>query len=60
VSDQPDEHLADRRDYSFGSRILAREPVLLRDARAELDPGFPGDRTLLARLESVRSIMRCL
>src|SRR5947209_1224183 len=34
VSDQPDEHLADRpEDYSFGSRPLAREPVLLRVAR---------------------------
>src|SRR5438105_4538870 len=50
VSDQPDEHLADRpEDYSFGSRLLAREPVLLRDARAELDPEFPGDRTLVER-----------
>src|SRR2546427_12486135 len=32
VSDQPDEHLADRpEDYSFGSRSPAREPGLLRD-----------------------------
>ncbi|HWO90822.1 MAG TPA: sigma 54-interacting transcriptional regulator, partial [Methylomirabilota bacterium] len=54
VSDQPDEHLADRpEDYSFGSRILAREPVLLRDARAELDPEFPGDRTLVDRGGSI-------
>src|SRR3989475_11573598 len=54
VSDQPDEHLADRpEDYSFGSRILAREPVLLRDARAELDAEFPGDRTLVDRGGSI-------
>ena len=54
VSDRPDEHLADRpEDYSFGSRILAGEPVLLRDARAELDPGFSGDRTLVERGGSI-------
>ena len=57
VSDQPDEHLADRpEDYSFGSRILAREPVLLRDARAELDPEFPGDRTLVERGGSIIAV----
>src|SRR3989475_3988712 len=57
VSDQPDEHLADRpEDYSFGSRILAREPVLLRDARAELDPKFPGDRTLAERGGSIIAV----
>src|SRR5258705_8228662 len=57
VSDQPEEHLADRpEDYSFGSRILAREPVLLRDARAELDPEFPGDRTLVERGGSIIAV----
>src|SRR5438445_124101 len=57
VSDQPDEHLADRpEDYSFGSRLLAREPVLLRDARAELDPEFPGDRTLVERGGSIMAV----
>src|SRR5713101_7111518 len=57
VSDQPGEHLADRpEDYSFGSRILAREPVLLRDARAELDPEFPGDRTLVERGGSIIAV----
>src|SRR6266436_1893946 len=57
VSDQPEEHLADRpEDYSFGSRILAREPVLLRDARAEIDPAFPGDRTLVERGGSIIAV----
>jgi transcriptional regulator with GAF, ATPase, and Fis domain len=58
VIDQPGEHpLADRlEDYSFGSRILAREPVLLRDARAELDPEFPGDRTLVERGGSIITV----
>jgi transcriptional regulator with GAF, ATPase, and Fis domain len=58
VIDQPGEHpLADRpEDYSFGSRILAREPVLLRDTRAELDPEFPGDRTLVERARSVMAV----
>ena len=36
-------------DYSFGSRIAAQELVLLRDTRTELDPLFPGDRTMLER-----------
>src|SRR6266481_5391684 len=58
VIDQPGEHpLADRlEDYSFGSRILAREPVLLRDARAELDPEFPGDRALVERARSIMAV----
>jgi transcriptional regulator with GAF, ATPase, and Fis domain len=58
VIDQPGEHpLADRpEDYSFGSRILAREPVLLRDARAELDPGFSGDRTLVEKGGSIIAV----
>ena len=42
VSDQPDEHLAYRpEDYSFGSRILARESVLIRDAAPSSIPSFP-------------------
>jgi len=41
VSDQPDEHLAYRpEDYSFGSRILARESVLIRDAAPSSIPRF--------------------
>jgi Nif-specific regulatory protein len=42
-------------DYSFGSRIAARQLVITRDARAELDPGLPGDRMALER--GMRSIM---
>jgi transcriptional regulator with GAF, ATPase, and Fis domain len=58
VIDQPGEHpLADRpEDYSFCSRILAQESVLLRDARAELDPGFSGDRTLVERGGSIIAV----
>jgi len=57
VSDQSEEPPpADRpEDYSFFSRIFAREAVLLREARAELDPGRPGDRVMLER--GVRSTM---
>src|SRR5207244_4171159 len=33
-----------------------REPVLLRDARAELDPEFPGDRTLVERGGSIMAV----
>src|SRR5258705_13072349 len=58
VTDQPgDNPLAHRpEDYSFGSRILAREPVLLRDAPAELDSEFPGDRTLVERGGSIIAV----
>jgi transcriptional regulator with GAF, ATPase, and Fis domain len=41
--------------YSFGPRILAREPVLVREARVELDSGRPGDRAALER--GARSIL---
>ncbi len=36
-------------DYSFGARLIAQEVVLLSDARRELDPSRPGDRTALER-----------
>ena len=36
-------------DYSFGARLIAQEVVLLSDARRELDPLRPGDRTALER-----------
>jgi transcriptional regulator with GAF, ATPase, and Fis domain len=40
-------------DYSFGKRVLAQEVVLWRDAHAELDPSFPGDRTAFSGVRSV-------
>jgi transcriptional regulator with GAF, ATPase, and Fis domain len=57
VNDEPREsECGDRpEDYSFSSRISARERVIIRDAGAELDPGFPGDRMALEC--GVRSIM---
>jgi transcriptional regulator with GAF, ATPase, and Fis domain len=57
MSDQPDEHLADRpEDYSFGSRLLAGEPALICDAHAELDPEFRGDRKLVERASSIMAV----
>jgi transcriptional regulator with GAF, ATPase, and Fis domain len=50
VSDQPEVLPPDDgpEAYSFCPRILlAREPVLIREARVELDPGRPGDRAAL-------------
>ena len=32
---------------SFGARVRAGEPVLVHDARLELDPGLPGDRLII-------------
>jgi Nif-specific regulatory protein len=57
VSDEPGDLAPGYRpeDYSFGSRLLAQEPVLIRDARAELDVSLPGDRMALQR--GMRSIM---
>ncbi|PYO58605.1 MAG: hypothetical protein DMD83_03170 [Candidatus Rokuibacteriota bacterium] len=57
VSDEPEELPPGDKpeDYSFFSQILAREPVLVREARAELDPSLPGDRMALER--GVRSIV---
>jgi transcriptional regulator with GAF, ATPase, and Fis domain len=57
VSDQPEEpQCGDRpEDYSFGSRIHARELVIVLDALAELDPGRQGDRRALEH--GVRSIL---
>ncbi len=36
-------------DVSFCARIEAGESVLIRDARAELDPAHPGDRRIIER-----------
>jgi transcriptional regulator with GAF, ATPase, and Fis domain len=57
VSDTPQEPPCGDRpeDYSFGSRIAAGEAVIIREARAELDPGRRGDRMALE--SGVRSIM---
>ena len=51
VGDVTEDRIPEHRleDYSFGSRIAAQELVLLRDTRTELDPLFPGDRTMLER-----------
>jgi transcriptional regulator with GAF, ATPase, and Fis domain len=32
---------------SFGARVRAGEPVLVHDARLDLDPGLPGDRLII-------------
>jgi transcriptional regulator with GAF, ATPase, and Fis domain len=57
VSDRPEEpQCGDRpEDYSFGSRVLGGELVIILEARAELDPSRHGDR--LALEHGVRSIM---
>ena len=57
VSDEPEDLPGGYRpeDYSFGSRLLAQEVVLVRDARAELDVSLPGDRMTLER--GMRSLM---
>src|SRR5467141_2066712 len=57
VSDEPEDLPGGYRpeDYSFGSRLLAQEVVLVRDARAELDVSLPGDRITLER--GMRSLM---
>jgi transcriptional regulator with GAF, ATPase, and Fis domain len=57
VSDTPQEPSCGDRpeDYSFGSRIAAGEAIIIREARAELDPGRRGDRMALE--SGVRSIM---
>ena len=57
VSDEPQDLPGGYRpeDYSFGSRLLAQEVVLVRDARAELDVSLPGDRMTLER--GMRSLM---
>jgi transcriptional regulator with GAF, ATPase, and Fis domain len=34
-------------DFSFAARLLAREPVLMRDCESELDPASPADQTIL-------------
>ena len=36
-------------DLSFFPKVEAGQPVLIRDAHAELDPARPGDRRMLAR-----------
>ena len=57
VSDKPAEpRCGDRpEDYSFGSRIAAREGVTIREAHVELDPRYQGDRIVLE--SGVRSII---
>ena len=57
VSDEPEElpYGEKPEDYSFYSRLLAREPVMIRDARVELDVALPGDRMALDR--GVRAIL---
>ncbi len=34
-------------DFSFGTRLLSREPVLMRECESELDPTYPADRRVL-------------
>ncbi|MGH7415590.1 MAG: sigma 54-interacting transcriptional regulator [Candidatus Rokuibacteriota bacterium] len=41
--------------FSFSDRVVAGETVLLRDVTAELDPGRPGDRMIIA--DGVRSCL---
>jgi transcriptional regulator with GAF, ATPase, and Fis domain len=57
VSDKPEgPRCGDRpEDYSFSSRIAARECVIIREAHVELDPHYQGDRIVLE--SGVRSIM---
>jgi transcriptional regulator with GAF, ATPase, and Fis domain len=57
VSDEPEDVAPGYRpeDFSFCSRLLAQEPVLIRDARSELNASLPGDRMTLER--GMRSLM---
>src|SRR6266849_5522353 len=34
-------------DFSFGTRLLSREPVLMRECESEFDPTYPADRRVL-------------
>jgi transcriptional regulator with GAF, ATPase, and Fis domain len=52
LSDGPEEPLAGRiplDQLSFGPRLQAGEPVLIRDVEAELDPRLVGDRSIIER-----------
>jgi transcriptional regulator with GAF, ATPase, and Fis domain len=42
-------------DFSFAARLLAREPVLMRQCESELDLAFPADRTILE--DGIRSFV---
>src|SRR5438874_1074989 len=42
-------------DFSFAARLLAREPVLMRDCESELDLAYPADRTILE--DGIRSFV---
>ena len=42
-------------DFSFTARLLAREPVLVREWESEVDPAYPGDRTILE--DGIRSFV---
>src|SRR3989449_7432801 len=42
-------------DFSFTARLLAREPVLVRECESEVDPAHPADRTILE--DGIRSFV---
>jgi transcriptional regulator with GAF, ATPase, and Fis domain len=42
-------------DFSFGTRLLSREPVLMRECESELDPTYPADRRILE--DKIRSFV---
>jgi transcriptional regulator with GAF, ATPase, and Fis domain len=42
-------------DFSFAARLLAREPVLIRECEGELDPASPADQTILE--DGIRSFV---
>jgi transcriptional regulator with GAF, ATPase, and Fis domain len=42
-------------DFSFAARLLAREPVLMRECASELDLANPADRTILE--DGIRSLV---
>src|SRR5207253_2042498 len=42
-------------DFSFAPRLLAREPVMMRQCESELDLAYPADRTILE--DGIRSFV---
>src|SRR6267142_515252 len=42
-------------DFSFAPRLLAREPVMMRECESELDLAYPADRTILE--DGIRSFV---
>src|SRR5882724_9031435 len=42
-------------DFSFGTRLLSREPVLMRECESELDPTYPADGRILE--DKIRSFV---